>query len=105
MPDCLASELGRRGLISAVMTIEAYASGCNPDLDAAKGELLALRRVHDQPQLAIAGIECGTLSRADAQRLCGWSDEPAPETLRASCPVTIPPPEPTVPGTDIEETA
>lgn len=105
MPDLLVSELGSRGLISAVTAIEAYASGYNPDLDAAKAELLALRRLHDQAQLALAGIERGTLSRTDAQRLCGWYNDPAPETLRASCPVTIPPPEPTVPGVEMEETA
>jgi hypothetical protein len=85
--------------------IENYARGIHPGMAALMSYIASRRQLLERATTVIARLECGTLTQADAQRLCGWSDEPAPETLRASCPVTIPPPEPTVPGTDIEETA
>jgi len=97
----LTERLSAHGLDAISMVIEAHATGQHPELCHARSLLSEFRSLLVEAQDAVAGIETGTLTREDAERIC-WSVEVAPETRR-SLTWEIDPPSPTVPCEPPEE--
>lgn len=77
------------GFDRIAFAIEHRAEGREVECSGAKEQIAEIQVMLDEAKEAIAGIETGTLSQADALRLCFCEDDPAPadeeplpETLR-----------------------
>ncbi len=93
----LTERLSAHGMDAIAMIIESHASGGHPELCAAKYLISEFRQLLVEAQDAVAGIETGTLSIEDAERLCWSETEPTRDTLRSIPCATIAPPDKTLP--------